>query len=118
MSWTNEDIVWSIDLPGNGHASPVAWGNAVFAVSADANKYIYHVMAIDAHNGAVIWQKEFPFAKYNVRKESSFATSSPAVDEKFLYVLFASQEKTTMVAIRHNGSIEWKKEFMWVHREI
>ena len=111
VSWSNEDIVWSLDLPGNGHASPVAWGNTVFAVSADADKYMYHVLAVDATNGALIWQKEFPFAKYKVRKESSFATSSPTVDEMFLYVLFASQEKTTMVAMRHNGSIAWKKEF-------
>ena len=62
-NWTEEDFAWSIDLPGSGHSSPVIWGEKVFAVAADAEKYVYHILAVDMSSGKVLWQKDFPFAE-------------------------------------------------------
>ena len=109
--WSDSNYKWIVDLPGSGNASPVLWNNTIFCVSAQQDPFLYIVLALNSANGSVLWRKEFPFAKYQIRKESSFATATPTVDEKHLYVVFASHKKTTVVALKHNGTIIWQREF-------
>jgi outer membrane protein assembly factor BamB len=57
-----------------------------------------------------LWQKEYEIAAYDIRKESSFATSTPTVDATFIYILYASPEKTTVIALTHDGAQGWQRE--------
>src|SRR5213592_3867722 len=35
VRWSaTRNVVWKTGIPGNGHASPVVWGNRLFTVSA------------------------------------------------------------------------------------
>ena len=33
--WTDKDYNWTIDLPGPGHSSPVAWDQRIFVTCGD-----------------------------------------------------------------------------------
>jgi outer membrane protein assembly factor BamB len=106
-TWTEQHVKWTIDLPGTGHASPVIWNDRIFVVAADAEKFIYHILALDASDGRILWQKNFPFEKYKVREESSFATSTPVVDAECVYTVIIDQQKTKVVALTHAGELNW-----------
>lgn len=104
--WTDDDIKWQVDLPGQGHASPVKWDDTIFTVAAD-EKGVFYTVAIDAKTGRILWQQDFPFEKYNIHQESSYATSSPVVDAERVYVVYVDPNKTTVAAMTHSGDIAW-----------
>mgnify|MGYP006286916299 FL=1 len=110
ISWTPDDVNWHIDLPGIGHSSPVMWEEKLFVTTADQEKKTFHIFAVDSQDGKILWQKEYQIDTYDIREESSFATSTPTVSEAFVYVVFASPEKTTVVALTHDGALGWKRE--------
>jgi outer membrane protein assembly factor BamB len=109
-TWTDENIKWTVELPGSGHASSVKWNDKVFAVAADAEKNIYHLVAVNATDGRILWQKSFPFENYKIHQESSYATSSPVVDAERVYAVYVDPKKTTVVACSHSGDIAWTYE--------
>ena len=80
-TWSEKDINWKVGLPGVGHSSPVLWGEKVFLTSADDQTGQVFVLCVNAANGAVLWQKNFPFSKYRKHDYNSFASGSAAVDE-------------------------------------
>lgn len=111
VKWDDSGVKWRLKLPGQGHASPVKWGKLVFTAVADGEKSTHIVIAADAETGEIAWQKSFKFTPYKYqRKESSFATPTPAVDENHVYSLYTSTDKTVVVALDHSGNQVWLTE--------
>ena len=38
VEWTEEDYEWTVELPGDGHSSPMIWKNHLYLTSRDAGK--------------------------------------------------------------------------------
>lgn len=87
VAWSEtENIRWKVDLPGQGHASPIVWGDRVFIVTAietdqalpqeeqveeeeapsghwrpdpklPKQVYQFDILALDRQSGAVLWQR-------------------------------------------------------------
>lgn len=109
--WDSTDYRWVIDLPGTGNASPVVWDNTIFATSAEDDKDLGYLTAVDARDGRIIWQKEFKVTDLSLHENNKLAAPSPAVDESHIYVLWVSTDKTDLMALSHTGKILWKSEF-------
>lgn len=109
-AWTDQDLLWKIKLPGQGHSSPVIWGKRIFLMSADETAARQYVLCVNADDGSVLWQKEFPFSTYHIHTLSSFASTTPAVDAELVYVAWASPDKTMLMAFDHNGEEVWQRE--------
>jgi outer membrane protein assembly factor BamB len=107
--WTEDDYNWKTPLPGIGHSSPVVWQDRVYLLSADPKSATQYVLAIDAHSGHIAWQRDFPLAPYPIHVRSSFASSSPAVDQDHVYVAWGTPAETTMTAFSHAGEIVWQQ---------
>src|SRR5436190_1649149 len=58
--WTEKDINWRIELPGQGHSSPVLWGDKLFVTCCDEKTGTFYVLCFNALDGSKRWQKEFP----------------------------------------------------------
>jgi len=108
-TWSEKDINWKVGLPGAGHSSPVLWGEKVFLASADDQTGEVFVLCVNAANGAVLWQKNFPFSKYRKHDYNSFASGSPAVDEHRVYACWSSPSRLALVALDHKGDRVWEK---------
>ncbi len=84
--WTEKDINWKISLPGVGHSSPVLWGDRIFLLSAETDKSPTpakrYVLCVNANDGQVIWKREFQGVPHKLHTLSSYASCTPAVDEK------------------------------------
>jgi outer membrane protein assembly factor BamB len=107
-SWTDKDLNWKIKLPGgDGHSSPVLWGDKLFILSANRETATRYVLCIDAKSGKTNWQREYPGAVHHLHLNSSFASVTPACDAERVYVAWSDPDFTRLMAFDHDGKEEW-----------
>ena len=87
-SWNSEDYRWTTTLPGPGHSSPVIWGDRLFITCCDPKIPSATILALSTSTGEIIWQKTYPLKKAQMNTLNSYATTSPAVDEDGVYVIW------------------------------
>ena len=115
VNWTSEDFAWKTALPGKGHSSPVMWGDRIFVASADEDRNMGRLFALSANDGKILWQQEHEFAPYKINSLNSYASITPTVDAKHVYILWFSEKTTTLSALSHSGEHIWTSEFDGVY---
>lgn len=115
IAWDAEtNVKWKVPIPGEGHATPIIWGDRVFLLSAvrteqeaplpavvDADSktelpgvyYQYIVICLDRETGETIWSDvaiEAPPVSGR-HETNSYASGSPTTDGERLYASFGSQ---------------------------
>ncbi len=107
-TWSEtENIRWKVPIPGQGHASPIAWGDRVFVLTAiqtdqslpqeesdsPANIYKFDIIALDRQSGNILWQRtaraEPPHE--GTHQDGSWAPASPATDGERVFAHFGSR---------------------------
>ena len=126
LTWngqTGENVLWKSPLIGQGHASPVAWGEVVFVCTAfwpatvtTRDKVIpeHHVLCFQAADGKLLWDTLVPpgpWLRTDFRSGpgGGYAAPSPATDGKLVYCVFGS---AVMAALDFQGKIVWRKEII------
>ncbi len=107
--WTDKDYNWKINLPGAGHSSPVLWSDKIFLTSADPQNGTRFVLCISAADGHQLWMKSYPSSLYHIHTQNSFATGTPAVDAKHVYVAWATPDECLLFALDHAGREVWRR---------
>lgn len=101
---------WKTELPLGGHSSPVLWGDKVFLTCADDAKSAQRmVVCLDAANGKILWSKEYDSSFHRKHLLNSFASSTPAADEKHVYVTWSTPQEVTLLALTHDGEEAWRR---------
>ena len=111
VTWTGKDHTWEIKLPGVGHSSPVIWENRLFTTSASTSGATQYVSSIDCKTGQVLWQRQFNSVPYSHHKFNSFASSSPTVDQDFVFVSWTTKKSNDLICLDHSGKIIWRRDF-------
>lgn len=106
-SWTEATANWKIELPGVGHSSPVLWGRKLFLLSADPKTATRYVLCIDGETGRTLWRRDYPGVPHHLHANSSYASSTPAVDAQRVYVAWSDPEFTRLMALDHEGNEVW-----------
>ncbi|HKE56676.1 MAG TPA: PQQ-binding-like beta-propeller repeat protein, partial [Pyrinomonadaceae bacterium] len=132
-----KNIKWKTSIPGRGHSSPIVWGNRIFlttaiegdvvpgakavkhmigdqeflhpdSVGAD-HKHLFKVICIDRDSGKIAWeQTAFEGTPYDNRhRKSSFASSTPTTDGKYVYAFFGTEG---LFAYDMSGKLKWKTD--------
>lgn len=109
-TWTENDYNWKIKLPGEGHSSPVLWGEKLFLLSADPTTATRYVLCYNAATGDEIWKQEFPSTPHHLHALSSFASCTPAVDAERVYVAWSTPASVLFMAFNHDGDTVWEKD--------
>jgi outer membrane protein assembly factor BamB len=109
--WTESDFNWKIALPGEGHSSPVVWGDKVFITTADDKQSRFVVLCLKASDGSTLWKKEFPFMPYRKHANNTSASSTPTVDADCVYVSRSEPAHNLLFALDHHGTLVWEKDF-------
>src|SRR5437762_3377527 len=137
IRWSEtNNIRWKIPLPGKGHSSPIAFGNAIYALAAvpvgEAQKPVYDdapgvhdsvpvthrhqfvALAISRRDGSVLWMKvlreEWPHEGGHVT--GSLASNSPVTDGEYIYVFFGSRG---LYCLDLTGELKWSKDLGRMH---
>jgi outer membrane protein assembly factor BamB len=106
-SFIDQPIKWKIRLPGVGHSSPVVWANRVYVTSADQETGVRYVLSFNTNDGSEVWRREFSGNVFKQHEFNSFASSTPAVDENLLYIVWAAPDALSVVALNHRGEDVW-----------
>jgi outer membrane protein assembly factor BamB len=108
VRWTEKDFAWKVPLPGRGHSAPVLWGRRIFVTSGDDKTGLRHLVCLDAREGKQLWQKDFPGPVSGKHQDNSFASATPAVDERRVYVSWANAREYLVIALDHDGKQKWR----------
>jgi hypothetical protein len=103
------NIVWKTRLPGVGHASPIAWGDRIFTVTALLDTQARALVCLDRRDGKLLWQQTV-FAAPLERKHTlnSYASSTPATDGELVYVAFLDRKEMLVAAYDFSGRQRWR----------
>ncbi len=110
VNFTQADFNWRVPLPGEGHSSPVIWGNRIFLTSAEESAGKWHLLCLSVADGRELWRRTYPFKPYPKNRLNSFASSTPAVDADAVYVMMVTPESFTVLAFDHNGKELWRRD--------
>jgi outer membrane protein assembly factor BamB len=107
---TPADYLWSVELPGAGHSSPVLWGEKLFITSAEEDKGKRHLHCLDARTGKTLWSRSYDFRNYDKHQQNTAASSTPTVDAERVYAAWPTSEAYLVIAVDHSGSERWRRD--------
>ena len=110
IPWKSESVK-KVKLVGSGHGSPVVWNDRAFLMSGDPATGTRFLLAYDVNSGSLVWQRDFLSRTYSMHKFSSYASTTPCVDEERVYTAFADPDQTVLVATAHDGTEIWRRDF-------
>src|SRR5262245_25889000 len=108
VAWTKNDLLWKVKLPGKGHSSPILWGERLFVTSGDVHNGQRLILCLDRKDGRTLWSQSYAAVKHRQHEDNSWASGTPAVDERHVYVPFASTQDYLIVALDHAGQEKWR----------
>lgn len=130
--WSESTHVrWKLNLPGQGHSTPIVLGNTVYVTAAAPvgeaqppvydkapgvhdsvpvrHRHAFSVHAIDRARGNIVWSRvlreEFPHEGGHVT--GSQASNSPVTDGELLYVFFGSRG---LYGLQLDGTPKWQRD--------
>lgn len=107
---TVETLAWKTPLRGEGHASPIVWGDRVLTVSCDAATAQRLLIAWDRDTGELVWEAEVIKADLEGKHRlNSHASSTPATDGERIYTAFLDGDEVVVSAFDFEGKKRWEK---------
>ena len=132
IEWSDtRNIRWKIALPGQGHSTPIIWGDRIFltttipfgdavapkpetAPGAHDNAPVTHhqkfvVLAVSRADGTILWQRTMREELPHERRHNSagFASASPVTDGEHLFAYFGSRG---LYCLDLNGELQWETD--------
>lgn len=113
IRWSkNENIRWSVDLPGWGTSSPVVYGDRVFVTSQrdDGGQKSLLTLCFDRSTGTEKWRHDFELGvNQNTHEKSNLAVNTPAVTKDAVFVAFGNAD---IARYSHEGTLVWVNRYM------
>ena len=102
---------WRVALKGEGHSSPVLWGERVFVTGSNRAKGTFIVQCLRAKDGSEAWSVSRPQKSYRMHQYNHLTSSTPATDGKQLVVLVSEPDAQTVFAVDLEGKKLWERKF-------
>lgn len=118
---TQEHLLWQSPLIGEGHASPIVWGDRVFVATAhwpadvaDKVQVIpeHHLLCYDVAEGRLLWDAKIPpgpWKRNDFRSGAGggYAAPTPATDGRHVFCAYGS---SVLAAVDFAGQLVWRNE--------
>jgi outer membrane protein assembly factor BamB len=95
----------------------VVWGNQIYLLSAEPESATRYVLCFSTEDGAPRWRHEFPSEPHHRHVRNSFASTTPAVDQDYVYAAWSTPAKTTLMAFKHDGQTVWERDLGPFHSQ-
>jgi len=111
VSWSEADYAWTRDLGSRDVGSPVVYGGKVFYLLSFPGENKIGVQSVDLKTGELRWTRKFAQKSHHLHKRNTFASSTPFVDEEFVFVAWSEPEHTYLKCFDHAGVEIWSRDF-------
>lgn len=102
------NIVWKKSVPGEGHSSPIIWGNRLFLTAALKETQERVLLSFDRQTGDLLWQQAVLKAPLEAKNnENSYASATPTTDGEKVYVTFLDGDEVVVAAYDFSGKPLW-----------
>jgi outer membrane protein assembly factor BamB len=107
-----DNLLWKVQVPGRGHASPTVVGDRIYLATAAENAGTQSVVAFDRDTGDRLWVKPLHSGGlgHPTHPESSHASGTVACDGQRLFVAFLNHDKIHVTALDLDGNVLWQKK--------
>jgi hypothetical protein len=109
IEWSaTNNIIWKTAVPGEGHSSPIIWGDRIFLTSAFRDSEERQLLCFDRNTGKLLWQQPVlrsPLESKNA--ENSYASSTAATDGQRVYTTFLDGKDVVVAASDFAGKQVW-----------
>jgi outer membrane protein assembly factor BamB len=127
---SHKNVLWSAEIPGLAHSSPIVWGDRIFVTSAvpasgdselkvglygaiqpvkDEGSHKFMLYCLDRKTGRILWEREAvsEVPKILRHPKSTHANPTPVTDGKHVVAFFGSEG---LFAFDMNGKQLWRKD--------
>ena len=111
LVWTaDSNIAWKTEIPGEGWSSPVVYNRQIWLTTSTNYGKELSAICIDREQGEIIHNLLLfkPDSVYGKHAVNSYATPTPCIDEKYVYVNFGRYG--TACIQTDNAKTVWKRE--------
>ena len=110
----DKNILWSADVPGRGHASPVVVGDLVVLATAIEATQQQRIVAFDRTTGQPRWdtlvhEGGFPGPKKSHKKGTN-ANGTVATDGERIFIPFLNNNRLIVTALDLEGEQVWQRD--------
>jgi outer membrane protein assembly factor BamB len=109
VKWSaTENVAWKTPIPGEGHSSPVIWGDSVFLTTALPSTQERLLLRLDTRTGKTLWQRTVvkAAAEY-IHRENSLASSTPVTDGERVFTSFQNGKRVDLQCYDFEGRRGW-----------
>ncbi|MCX7885919.1 MAG: PQQ-like beta-propeller repeat protein [Verrucomicrobiae bacterium] len=107
VKWSAEDVLWRLELKGEGHSSPINWEHRIFLTSAADQGRTRFLFAIDARDGRLLWERTIRCdSPGKIHKMNSFATPTCVTDGQRVIAFF---DRAGIHCFDLNGNPIWSQ---------
>jgi outer membrane protein assembly factor BamB len=117
-TWTHKDYNWTVALPGEGHSSPVVWGDRVYATCGDKATALRTVVCLAAGDGRELWRRDYRSKAFQQHGDNSYASATPACDGGGVVVTWSTPQEVVLLALDAEGREAWRRDlgpFVGIH---
>lgn len=111
LRWSEQEhVLWKVELPGRGHATPCIFGDRIFLPAGDPAAERIWLLCFERTTGQQLWQTEVyrgPLPK--IHDDNSPASATPACDGRRVYFPYQTEETVCLAAVGLDGQIIWNK---------
>lgn len=108
-AFEEKTLAWKTELPGEGHASPIVWGDHLFTVAVEGEAEERILFCIDRHTGKKRWQTTVLKTPLEGKHRlNSHASSTPATDGERVFTAFLDQQEVVISAHDFAGKQLWQ----------
>lgn len=101
------NVLWKTPIPGQGWSSPIVFEDRVFVTTATEKGASFRLVCLDRGAGEILWDRQVTRQKAGHKQNlNSYASSTPATDGKYVYVLAADG---TFACISYDGKVRWTR---------
>jgi outer membrane protein assembly factor BamB len=111
IEWSEtKNVLWTANLPGRSHGSPIVVGDQVVLTAADHDRKVQTVLCFNRKTGEQIWESVIHEGGLDVKnnEKSSMASASAACDGDRFFVNFLNGDFVYMTALDRNGKKLWQ----------
>jgi len=106
----NKGVRWKVQVPGQGHASPIIVGDQVFVFTAKDNAGTLSLLSYQRQTGALQWEREIYRGGFMVKhNKNSHASATPVCDGVHVYVPHIADDALWLSAVHKSGRLAWQR---------